>query len=382
MKENRIILILILLLYITLSYGQNNLFELNGSISEQFNGKQIMLFAFDEDTILKVDTTIVSNGKFKFTGTESLKDIGILSVGNYPDTVASLTLFLDKGNITADIDSGRVTGTPYNNMYQGYLDTSARLYKEMLELKSDEDENKESKVGLYVKQGSPRHKKLVEIGEYTVGFKKQNIHNAVGQYLFEKEAGSLFGELYAYPASETCPDSAFYIIYNAADDNYKEKEWVQNHIKSLNRRVELARKEKQLIGKLYTDFFLKDQAGDNSNISDYIGKSDYILIDFWASWCGPCIASFPHLQSIYDRYERGKLEIIGVSLDYNTSTWIKTINREKISWVQLITESEEINQELMDAYSFKGIPYYVLLNHEGEIIGAGNFAETLTNLIE
>lgn len=161
-------------------YIGDNQFVLNGVISNRFNGHKIMLFAFDQNNILNVDTAVVNNGKFKIIGTESLKDIGILSVGNYPDTVASQVLFLDKGNITVDMNRGRVGGSTYNDMYQEYIDTLNKLNLDLFELKSDEDGRKENEEGLFVIHGSPRHKKLIEIGKYTVGFKKQNVNNIVG----------------------------------------------------------------------------------------------------------------------------------------------------------------------------------------------------------
>ena len=363
-------------------YIEDNLFVLDGVVSDVFNGKHIMLFAYDEEIVLKVDTAVVNNGKFKFTGTEFLKDIAILSVGNYPDTVASQILFLDKGNIKVDMNSGRVGGSTYNDIYQEYLDTLNKLEIELFELKSDEVGRKENEEGLFVISGSPRHKKLIEIGEYTVGFKKQNIHNAVGQYLFENESGRILAESYAYPSTETCPDSAFYIIYNVANDGFKKKKWVQKRIESLNYRVELAKKEKQMVSKQYTDFKLKDRKGDSRNISDYIGDSEYVILDFWASWCGPCIASFPHLKNLYNSYDRDKIEIIGISIDTDNTAWDKAIDKEQLPWVQLITESREITQQLMDTYSFVGIPNYVLLNREGEIIITGQSVNFLLNMIE
>lgn len=203
MKKNKTVLVLLFISCLSIGYGQNNQFELTGNINNRFNGQEIMLFAFDEDVILKVDTAIINEGKFKFHGTESLKDIGILSVGNYPDTTITLVVMLEKGNIEADMDNERVGGTFLNRLYQGYLDTTSFLNQQYRELPYNEEQPN------LIVTGSPRYNKLVEMGKYMVDFKKQHIHNVVGQYLFEKEAGTSFAELFAYPATETCPDSAF-----------------------------------------------------------------------------------------------------------------------------------------------------------------------------
>jgi|GEM_PF-649658 Thiol-disulfide isomerase and thioredoxins len=363
---NKALFTLLFHLLLFMIYGQENQYRLKGVIDNRFNEHPIMLFAFNEDSILRVDTTEVIAGTFSFAGQESLKDIGVITIGNYPDTVVSQIVILDRGDIEVDMDKGRVKGTPLNDLYQAHLDTMSVFGEELRKL------SEEAGDADRVETGSPRHKKLVEEGKYMVGFKSQNIHNIVGQYFFEQEAGRYFAEIFAYPPSETCADSAFYIVYNLADSVYKHREWVQDYIQRLEYRVKLIQQEKLKKGKPYSDFILTDQEGKDKSISDYIGQSRYTMLEFWASWCGPCIAAFPILKESYEKYDRADFEIVGISIDSSISAWKKGLEKVDVPWIQLWGRGSELEEEIMKAYAFKGIPFSVLIDNEGNIVESGN----------
>lgn len=351
-------------------------YQLRGIIDEAFEGEPIMLFSFDNNHILNVDTALIIDCRFQFDGKENLKDIGILTVGNFPDTITSSVVFLEKGNIEINMNTGRVSGTALNNLYQGYLDTCSLHNREYGELPYNEEQPN------LIVTNSPRYHKLVEMGKYMVEFKKQNIHNAVGQYLFEKEVGISFAESFAYPSTETYQDSAFHTIYSAADEDYKQRKWIESYIKSLNRWAESATKVKQLTGKPYIDFTLTDLSGESKELSQYIANSRYTLIDFWASWCGPCIASFPKLKEVYESSDRTKFEVIGVSLDTRLSDWERTIDKHELPWIQLVSGDEALNKEMQSGYGFAGIPFTILLDHEGNIIRTNISIYELLEMVE
>lgn len=363
---NKALLSLLFHLLLSVIYGQENQYRLKGVIDNRFNEHPIMLFAFNEDSILKVDTTVVIAGTFSFAGQESLKDIGVITIGNYPDTVVSQIVILDRGDIKVDMNQGRVKGTHLNDLYQAHLDTMAVFGDELRRL--SEDAGNPDRV----ETGSPRYKKLVEQGKYMVGFKSHNIHNVVGQYFFEQEAGRYFGEMFAYPSSETCADSAFYIVYNLTDSVYKQRKWVQDHFQQLENRVKLMQQEKLMKGKHYSDFILTDQEGKDKSISDYVGKSRFTMLEFWASWCGPCIAAFPKLRESYKKYDRADFEIVGISIDSSIPAWKKGLEKVNVPWIQLWGRGSKLEEEIMKAYTFRGIPFSVLIDKEGNIVESGH----------
>lgn len=353
---------------------QKDRFVLNGHISETFNGKKIMLFAFDNDSILRVDTTTVQNKTFVFRGPESIRDIGIVTTGNYPEKVASQLVFLDRGTIRVDMDAHTAEGTRLNDLYRGYADSMA-MFKSELKTLYNPDSNSVNGMRI-VKPGTPYHEKMVEMGRFQVEFKKRNIGNAAGQYLFEKELGRYFSESIAYPGAS---DSAFFIVYNAADSVFKQKRWVQDYIQKLHKQALLTEQQENILGKQYTDFVFTDSLGHEKRLSEYVGKSRFTMLEFWASWCGPCIASFPHLQAEYEKYGRDEFEIIGISIDSGPVSWKRALTKVKVPWPQLLA-SDRFHDTLKTTYAFKGIPYSVLIDKDGVILRAGDSRVVLSML--
>ncbi|MGL4331287.1 MAG: TlpA family protein disulfide reductase [Bacteroidales bacterium] len=97
---------------------------------------------------------------------------------------------------------------------------------------------------------------------------------------------------------------------------------------------------------------------------DFKGK--YLLIDFWASWCGPCRKAIPHLKDVYEKYGNKGLEIFSVSVDKDDKAWKKAMAEENMPWPQVCAPNS--GKEIMEEYQFRGIPHLVLLDKNGKII--------------
>lgn len=123
------------------------------------------------------------------------------------------------------------------------------------------------------------------------------------------------------------------------------------------------------IGQPYTDIVLPDAAGNELALSSLVGKTDYVLVDFWASWCGPCRASFPELKEFYGKYAgTGKLEIFGVSLDNEEQSWKNAIEKEGLSWKH-VSDLKGWECAGAQAYGVNAIPCTVLIDKAGTIVG-------------
>ena len=85
-------------------------------------------------------------------------------------------------------------------------------------------------------------------------------------------------------------------------------------------------------------------------ISDFAGKSKYLYLDFWASWCGPCIAEMPTLKKVYEKYREHGLQVISISSDANEKNWKKAIERIDVPWIHL-SDLKGDNSEIKQLYS-------------------------------
>ncbi len=122
---------------------------------------------------------------------------------------------------------------------------------------------------------------------------------------------------------------------------------------------------------------LSDQQWDEEVL-----KGKIVLIDFWATWCGPCLEEFPHLKEIYKKYHRQGLEIIGVSLDTSGRLELERwLRRHRIPWPQ-VADFRGYEGELALRYGIKSIPASLLLNREGELTGVNLRGKPLSDRIK
>ncbi|MBR1463227.1 MAG: redoxin domain-containing protein [Prevotella sp.] len=119
-------------------------------------------------------------------------------------------------------------------------------------------------------------------------------------------------------------------------------------------------------GAMFQDYTLQDANGNDGRLSDYLGKGNYTLLEFWASWCGPCRGSIPHLKQLYGLYHKDGFNILSVSMDTDNKAWHKALGEEKMPWPQLGTRDGF--GEIANIYNFNGIPYCVLIGPKGEIV--------------
>jgi thiol-disulfide isomerase/thioredoxin len=122
------------------------------------------------------------------------------------------------------------------------------------------------------------------------------------------------------------------------------------------------------IGKIAPDFKLKDANGKSIKLSDYRGKN-FVLVDFWATWCGPCRAEFPALMEAKKKYESKDLVILGVSIDADYAKWKTYVaDGTKTNWTHIWDGPQGPNQVVQTLYSVPSIPRNFLLDKEGRVI--------------
>ena len=115
-------------------------------------------------------------------------------------------------------------------------------------------------------------------------------------------------------------------------------------------------------GSTVKDFTLLTPDEKQFTFSSLKGK--YVLIDFWASWCGPCKASFPHMKQVYQKYKSDKFEIYSISIDKDKAAWLKELNNQALPWLQAL-DTKEISQS---GFAVTGVPTTYLISPEGKIL--------------
>ena len=132
---------------------------------------------------------------------------------------------------------------------------------------------------------------------------------------------------------------------------------------------------------MYTDISLPGPQGQTVKVSDYVGKNKLVMIDFWASWCGPCIGELPYVVKAYEMFHDKGLEIVGVSLDKDKASWLAAIAQTGQKWPQM-SDLKGWDCEGAALYGIPSIPANVLINEQGEIVARNLRGDALLKEVE
>lgn len=332
---NKHIILFYLLLCSLKLYAQSSQYHIEGKVDPKYNAALTTLFTFTGNVIRSVDSTYVKNGSFHFKGPEYLYEKSIISIGNYPDTVLSAELLLERGEIAVEMKHKSEVYSPLVLEYRQYLDSCAILQKR-IKARDKEEEMKQALQDLY---------------RYKFEFKKKHVNNGMGREIFLRE-------------SQFMDDPYFIKLYDMLTTRDKSREDVKSSYTSRQKRI----KQQFLAGKQFADFTLEKPSGEETRIADFVGKHELLFLDFWASWCGPCRAQEPHLIKLHQKYKDKGFQIVRISLDTNKDSWLSILKKNETSWPELCIKSKEDDKRIRELYNIAGIPIGFLIDKSGKII--------------
>ncbi|MDR2953815.1 MAG: AhpC/TSA family protein [Prevotella sp.] len=204
-------------------------------------------------------------------------------------------------------------------------------------------------------------------------FIKKNIDNSVGEYFL-----LTLGYLNDKDIAEIEPK----LSSSTKEKFIKRTEEMKKSMNRLNDSLSLQMQpESTREGKRYTDFEGKMPDGSLIRLSELMKGKKLILIDFWASWCMPCLREMPSMSELNVIYKERGLEIIGISLDGDEGIWKKSIEKHKMTWHQLLSSQDETNN-VTKIYGIDAIPHIILIDEHGKILSRGLRGRELYALIE
>lgn len=334
-------------------------YTIKGTIEGVAEGDTVYLQNFVDGSLVKMDSAVVKGGTFEFKGTPDSVTVSRYVTYRKNGMRMTAMVFIEKGDITLNMgtEANKVAGTMCNDAYQQFMDKFVAINKEMSEIyqKSKTD------TTLTDDQRKDLEKQLAEkdsLGtEMVYNCINENINNLVGVQLLTSYAN----------AFETAKVKALLDKVPAAYSADKDIVALKEHIATI---------EKTEVGQKFIDFAMNTPEGKEVKLSDFISQNKYTLIDFWASWCGPCRAEMPNVVAAYNAFKAKGFGIVGVSLDNNAEAWKKAIKDLNITWAQM-SDLKGWSCEGAKLYGVRAIPATVLVDQEGTIVARNLRGEEL-----
>lgn len=341
-------LFLLVFIIILISCNQNKKTEsyiLEGKIEGVSSGN-----AFLEYSDFK-DTAEIRNGNFKFNGNLLKPELCKIKIeGNE----SQATFFLENSKITFlasidSIDKPIITGSK--------TDDDNRAYNEILAGFERKFENIENEYK------SADNKRKIEL---------ENLYDKTDWEMVDAQKQFIKDN----PASYLCIKILKDIDWSF-DSGREYNEYISILDTSLNEYAELAKIKEQVarmeqvdVGKTAPDFEITDLNGQNVKLSDKYSDTKYLLLDFWASTCGPCRKENKHILEAYNKYHKKGFDVFGVSTDTKKELWIDAIEKDGLVWTNTCNLKKWNNNELVKTYALRQMSANFLLDSTGKIIAS------------
>ncbi len=320
-----------------------NKFVIKGDVA----GLEGMVYLYDPDEKL-LDSATVEAGVFRFKGVVAQPGLYHITDSRENTQTIDLPFILEPGAIriakTEEDEMPVVSGTPSNDAAAAYYEAGKTLIEEYRNPETSEERR------------AAIEEAFDQLNEDTY---EANIGNCFGARLLKEKSYELSGqemldEIAKFPAELQTGD-LLAPLKGLAENKIKTEE-----------------------GNPYIDIAQPNAAGETVTLKSVIENPDvkYTLVDFWASWCGPCMGEVPHLKKTYEAFHDKGFEIYGISFDQNRDNWLGAIEKNGMNWIHVSKLNGFDNQAAKD-YAVQGIPSNFLIDAQGTIVAKGLRGEEL-----
>ncbi|UUC44019.1 TlpA disulfide reductase family protein [Flavobacterium cerinum] len=334
------------------------------------NDKMVIIAMQSDLGPISKDTVKIKDGKFVFKGKAETPEFCFIRIQDVGDVVPFI---LENGDIKVEfvkdsIRNSKVTGSVTNDQFQKFNDESKPIYAKMQafqiannsKLAAAQQAKDTATVNSLIKQNMEFQNQLNKKSE---DFIQNHPDSFLSVMLLEN-----------FMLYQTMPADKIESYYKKLTPAAKENKH-GNAIKEF-----LAKQTAVQVGKPAPDFSAPNPEGKTVSLKESLGKAT--IIDFWASWCGPCRAENPNVVALYNELHSKGLNIIGVSLDQDAAKWKEAITKDQLTWTQ-ISNLKSWQDPIAAQYNVKSIPQTFLLDASGKIVAKDlKGAELKTKVLE
>ncbi len=341
-------------------------FRIISKVSPDLNNKKVQLLSISNQKSKVIDTTRVVDGKIVLEGKIESPEFGYLTIDGLK---GAFPFIIENGDMTINVNGSNfskstISGSPEN-------DITSKHQKD-LQLLSDSSKKITAKLNSAKKSRNPEELALAKASYDSLirakntldkNFIKTNSNHYAGAIILERVANS-----------KSIPQKEAKALYNNLNEDIR-KSPIGNRIRIIVNKVSVA------VGNVAPNFSGKTPDGKSLALNDV--KSKLTLIDFWASWCGPCRRENPNVVKMYEKYHNKGLEIIGVSLDKKNQQkrWVDAIAKDRLTWPQ-ISNLKGWQDPIARTYGVRSIPATFLLDENGKILHKNLRGKRLEDKVE